>query len=67
LLAVITDGFTEVFDSKDREIGLDEFKAMLLGCAEKPLPEIYRELRSRTMRFGKQTDDQTMLLIRRLP
>jgi serine phosphatase RsbU (regulator of sigma subunit) len=65
LLAVITDGFTEVFDSTDREIGLDEFKSMLARCAEKPLPEIYRELRSGTMKFGKQTDDQTMLLIRR--
>jgi hypothetical protein len=66
LLAVITDGFTEVFDSKEREIGMEEFKSMLLGCAEKPLPEIYRELRTGTMKFGKQTDDQTMLLIRRL-
>jgi hypothetical protein len=66
LLAVITDGFTEVFDSKEQEIGMEEFKSMLLGCAEKPLPEIYRELRSDTMKFGKQTDDQTMLLIRRL-
>jgi serine phosphatase RsbU (regulator of sigma subunit) len=67
LLAVITDGFTEVFDSKEREIGMDEFKSMLLRCAENTLPEIYRELRSGTMKFGKQTDDQTMLLIRRLP
>ena len=66
LLTIITDGFTEVFDSKEREIGMDEFKLMLLACAEKPLPEIYRELRSSTMKFGKQTDDQTMLLIRRL-
>jgi phosphoserine phosphatase RsbU/P len=66
LLAVITDGFTEVFDSKEREIGLEEFKSMLRSRAEKPLPEIYRELRSETMKFGKQTDDQTMLLIRRL-
>jgi hypothetical protein len=66
LLAVITDGFTEVFDSKEKEIGMEEFKSMLLGCAEKPLPEIYRGLRADTMKFGKQTDDQTMLLIRRL-
>ena len=66
LLAVITDGFTEVFDSREREIGMEEFKSMLLGCAEKSLPDIYRELRSGTMKFGKQTDDQTMLLIRRL-
>ena len=66
LLAIITDGFTEVFDKKDREIGMAEFKSMLLACAEKPLPEIYRELRANTMAFGKQTDDQTMLLIRRV-
>ena len=66
LLAIITDGFTEVFDKKDREIGMGEFKSMLLACAEKPLPEIYRELRANTMAFGKQTDDQTMLLIRRV-
>jgi hypothetical protein len=67
LLAVITDGFTEVFDSKEREIGLEQFKSMLRECAEKPLPTIYRELRSRIMKYGRQTDDQTMLLIRRLP
>jgi hypothetical protein len=66
LLAVITDGFTEVFDSKEKEIGMEEFKSMLLSRAAKPLPEIYGELRAETMKFGKQTDDQTMLLIRRL-
>jgi hypothetical protein len=66
LLAIITDGFTEVFDKRDREIGLEEFKGMLLACARRPLPEIYRELRANTMKFGKQTDDQTMLLIRRV-
>jgi serine phosphatase RsbU (regulator of sigma subunit) len=66
LLAVVTDGFTEVFDSREREIGIETFKSMLLESAEKPLPEIYRELRADTTKFGKQTDDQTMLLIRRL-
>ena len=65
LLVLITDGFTEVFDSEEREIGLEDFKLALAGCAEKALPEIYQEFRSRTLKFGKQTDDQTMLLIRR--
>jgi serine phosphatase RsbU (regulator of sigma subunit) len=65
LLALITDGFTEVFDKEEQEIGMEDFKSALAACAEKPLPEIYRELRARTLRFGKQTDDQTMLLIRR--
>jgi len=66
LLAIITDGFTEVADSKEREMGMEDFKSAFGGCAEKPLPEIYQELRARTLKFGKQTDDQTMLLIRRV-
>jgi hypothetical protein len=66
LLALITDGFTEVFDSKQKELGMENFKAALLPCADQPLPGIYQELRSRTLRFGNQTDDQTMLLIRKL-
>jgi hypothetical protein len=65
LLAIITDGFTEVFDSEEREIGMEDFKSALTTCAEKALPEIYQELRARALTFGKQTDDQTMLLIRR--
>jgi Stage II sporulation protein E (SpoIIE) len=65
LLAIVTDGFTEVFDSNEQEMGLEDFKSALAQCGEKPLPEIYRELRERTLKFGKQTDDQTMLLIRR--
>lgn len=45
---------------------MEDFKSMLLACVEKPLPEIHRDLRARTMQFGKQTDDRTMLLLRRL-
>lgn len=65
LLAIVTDGFTEVFDAKEREFGLTQFKQLLSACAERPLPEIYRHLRARTLAFGEQSDDQTMLLIRR--
>ena len=64
LLALITDGFTEVFDSEERELGMEDFKSALAGCAEKPLSEIYRELRAQTLKFGQQSDDQTMLLVR---
>lgn len=66
LLALITDGFTEVFDKEEQEIGMQDFKSALASCAEKPLAEIYQRLRARTLRYGRQTDDQTMLLIRRL-
>jgi serine phosphatase RsbU (regulator of sigma subunit) len=64
LLAIITDGFTEVFDSEEREMGMEDFKSALANRAGKALPDIYRELRARTLKFGEQTDDQTMLLIR---
>ena len=67
LLAIVTDGFTEVFDSKEREFGLARFKQLLAACAEQPLSEIYRHLRTQTLAFGEQSDDQTMLLIRRNP
>ena len=67
LLAIITDGFTEVFDAKEQEeIGLGEFKRMLLERCALPLEEMYAALRAQTMRFGKQSDDQTMLLIRKI-
>jgi len=36
------DGFTEIFDSQEKEMGMEEFKLMLLDSAEKPLPEFYR-------------------------
>ncbi|HEY0758045.1 MAG TPA: PP2C family protein-serine/threonine phosphatase [Acidisarcina sp.] len=64
LLAIVTDGFTEVFDSKERELGIEELKHMLLARAGLPLADIYGQLRSITMSYGEQTDDQTMLLVR---
>jgi Stage II sporulation protein E (SpoIIE) len=65
LLAIVTDGFTEVFDAKENELGMEQLKTLLLTQAENPLPEIHRSLRASTLAFGKQSDDQTMLLIRR--
>jgi serine phosphatase RsbU (regulator of sigma subunit) len=65
LLAIVTDGFTEVFDSKENELGMERLKSMLLTHAERPLPEIHQNLRTAALAFGKQSDDQTMLLIRR--
>jgi hypothetical protein len=64
LLAIVTDGFTEVFDSKQREMGMEELKAMLLARVDLPLSQIYGGLRAFTAAFGAQEDDQTMLLVR---
>jgi serine phosphatase RsbU (regulator of sigma subunit) len=40
ILAIVTDGLTEVFDSHDRELGESYIEAALTRLATRPLPEI---------------------------
>ncbi len=60
----LTDGMTEVVDNHDCDLGLEPLKSVLIENAAAPLPELARRLRDRTFQHGKQTDDQTLLLIR---
>lgn len=66
LLALITDGLTEVFDATDRELGLDPVKTLLASSRGRPLREIGDAIVSMARAHGAQMDDQTLLLIRRL-
>ena len=61
----LTDGMTEVVDGQDRDLGLEPLKSVLIQNAGAPLPEIASRLRDRALQHGKQTDDQTLLLVRR--
>ena len=61
----LTDGMTEVVDDQDRDLGLEPLKSVLIQSAGAPLPEIPSRLRQRALQHGKQTDDHTLLLIRR--
>jgi len=65
LLALITDGLTEVFDAQDRELGLERIKDILAAAANRPLAEIADALVAAARAHGPQLDDQTLLLIRR--
>ncbi len=65
LLALVTDGLSEVFDRRDREFGLDGLKLVLVELAGRPLPDIRDELLARVAAHGPQLDDQTLLLMRR--
>ena len=65
ILLLLTDGITEVSDRRGKELGVDAIKAGLVEGAELPLPELFQKLRGMALRFGKQQDDQTMLLVRR--
>lgn len=64
LLAVLTDGFTEVSNSRNDELGLEAFKTALLRNNNASLGTIITSLHDIASRHGKQTDDQTVLLVR---
>lgn len=65
LLAILTDGLTEAANKSGEELGLEPLKEVLLKSANSPLAQISAALRQRSLHQGKQTDDQTVLLVRR--
>jgi serine phosphatase RsbU (regulator of sigma subunit) len=67
LLALITDGLTEVFDARDEQLGIDPVKAILASAASRPLAEVAEAIVAAARAHGAQIDDQTLLLIRRRP
>ena len=66
LLVLVTDGLTEVFDARDRELGLDAVKALVAERRSDPLAGIADALVAAARAHGPQQDDQTVLLLRRL-
>jgi serine phosphatase RsbU (regulator of sigma subunit) len=66
LLALVTDGLLEVFDSENRELGLAWARQVLAAHADRPLAEIAERLLAGARAHGPQADDQTLLLIRRV-
>ena len=64
VLLLLTDGFSEVFDVNAAELGMEPIKSAFLQAADRPLSEIFEHLRSVSLSFGKQDDDQTILLVR---
>jgi len=65
VLLLLTDGLTEVFDSRGNEMGVAPVKAELARSAALPLPDLFTALRGVALKAGRQDDDQTMLLVRR--
>lgn len=64
VLLLLTDGFSEVFDGNAAELGIEPIKNAFLKAADLPLSEIFEHLRNVSLSFGKQDDDQTILLVR---
>jgi sigma-B regulation protein RsbU (phosphoserine phosphatase) len=66
LFALVTDGLTEVFDTRDSEFGLERLKEVIAANGEKPLRDVFAAVIARARQHGPQTDDQSLLLIRSL-
>ncbi len=66
LLAVATDGVLEACDARGDEFGIDRLERTIGALADSPLPELAGRILDAAREFGKQADDQTILLIRRL-
>ena len=64
ILVLLTDGLTEVFDRSGTEMGIGPLKEVLGRSASQTLPDLFTCMRTTALKFGKQDDDQTMLIVR---
>jgi len=64
IVAIITDGVTEIFDSHGEELGYRHVEHALTEFASRPLCEIVDQIVGRATEFGTVTDDRTLLLLR---
>jgi hypothetical protein len=65
LLAIATDGILEAANSQEEEFGSDRIAALLTEMPGQDLASLRDSIVSAAQAFGKQADDQTILLIRR--
>jgi len=66
LLVVATDGVLEVSDRQGREFGIEGVERAVASDPRAPLDTLAAGILASARAFGKQEDDQTLLLIRRL-
>ena len=64
LLLVATDGILEVSDKNGEELGVERLKDVIGANTQAPLGELAERILSAAQVFGKQLDDQTILIIR---
>jgi sigma-B regulation protein RsbU (phosphoserine phosphatase) len=66
LLVVATDGILEVANKPGEEFGVERLKEVIAANAHGALPQLAEKILAAASRFGRQFDDQTILLVRRL-
>jgi hypothetical protein len=66
VFALLTDGLIEVFNDERDDLGFDWAKNVLTSSGDQPLAAIADRMLAEARGHGKQIDDQTLLLIRRV-
>jgi serine phosphatase RsbU (regulator of sigma subunit) len=64
ILALLTDGLPEVTDANDEEFGLERIGEIMARNAEGSLADLAETLFAAVRRYGRQTDDETLVLVR---
>jgi serine phosphatase RsbU (regulator of sigma subunit) len=66
LTLIATDGIYEVCTGRDVEFGIDALEDLLARHASQPLQEIASVILQAVHAYGKQLDDQTLLIVRKI-
>ncbi len=64
LFVLLTDGITETTDKKNEDFGMEKVKQIILNNRHDELSHIYEKINNKLASYGKQKDDQSILLIR---
>jgi hypothetical protein len=64
LLVVATDGILEVSNKTEEEFGVDRLKTIIASNTRAPLADLAQAILTAAQAFGKQHDDQTILIVR---
>ena len=64
LFILLTDGITETSNKKDENFGMEKVKQIILNNRNDELSHIYEKINNKLASYGKQKDDQSILLIR---
>ncbi|HTV08132.1 MAG TPA: SpoIIE family protein phosphatase [Candidatus Aquilonibacter sp.] len=64
LFVVATDGILEVANKNEDEFGIERLNAIIAAGPQDPLPQLAARILTAARSFGRQLDDQTLLLVR---
>ena len=64
LLLIATDGILETCNPEDREFGTEGLRGCVESNPHAPLPQLAANILAAAAKWGKQQDDQTLLIVR---